>query len=64
MRDLNREIEVVENIIAVLNRCLAVHKHEKQRGSIASCLNDIRLCKRELRRLKGAKEQERDAALK
>lgn len=64
MRDLNREIEVVENIISILNRCLEVHKLEGQAGSVLSCLNDIRLCKKELRRLKAEKEQIRDAAIR
>jgi hypothetical protein len=64
MRDLNREIEVVENIIEILNRCLVVHKLEKQASSVVSCLNDIRLCKKELKRLKAEKEQIRDAPIR
>lgn len=64
MRDLNREIEVVENIISILNRCLEVHKLEKQATSVLNCLRDIRLCKKELRRLKAEKEQIRDAAIR
>ena len=64
MRDLNREIEVVENIISILNRCLEVHKLESKPKNVLSCLNDIRLCKKELRRLKAEKEQIRDAAIR
>jgi hypothetical protein len=51
MRDINREIEVVESIIKVLNRCLEVHKDAKQPKQISDCENDILKCQQELQKL-------------
>jgi hypothetical protein len=51
MRDINREIEVVESIIGVLNKCIAVYEHAKQPQQIANCLEDISKCKKELEKL-------------
>jgi len=51
MRDLNKEIEVVESIIEVLNKCLAIHKQENHHKQVLSCLDDINICKKELQRL-------------
>ena len=51
MRDINREIEVVESIISILNKCLIVHKDAKQPKQIASCESDIAKCQTELQKL-------------
>jgi hypothetical protein len=51
MRDINREIEVVESIIRVLNKCLEVHKNAKQPKQIADCENDILKCQEALQKL-------------
>lgn len=68
MKDINHEIEVVENIIEILKKCLALHIREKQPKQIAAAKKDIQICKKELSRLiearADAKEKEQDAATK
>lgn len=51
MKEIEREIEVVESIIKVLNRCLAVNLTEKQIENIKNNIRDIDFCENELKRL-------------
>ena len=59
MKNINREIEVVENIIQLLNKCLVIAQSGRRQKEIASCKNDIRLCKKELNKLLKEREAER-----
>jgi hypothetical protein len=68
MKDFDREIEVIENIIKILRKCLTVHVNERQTIQVANCINDIRLCRKELKQLieeraNAEKEQAGDAAI-
>jgi hypothetical protein len=65
---IEREIEVVENMIRILNDCLVIYmQNQKKRESIV-VLNDIKMCKAELKKLLAAreaaqKEPAKDAAI-
>jgi uncharacterized protein YktA (UPF0223 family) len=50
--DAIREIEVVENIISVLDKCFKMHIKTKQYIEASRCFRDIQKCKKELKRLK------------
>lgn len=62
MKDLEKEIEVVENIIGVLNRCLALYIKRLDFEQAKRTIQDMVLVKAELRKLIEAKEAEKEAA--
>ncbi len=59
MKTVEREIEVVENIMRILNECLAISLKNKRREEAKRTIQDIHLVQKELSRLK----VEREAAL-
>lgn len=58
-RNVEREIEVVENIMRLLNECLTISLKNKRREEAKNTMKDIHLVKKELNKLKA----EREAAL-
>lgn len=62
--NIEREIQVVENIIRLLNECLAISLKNKQKEECKSILLDMKYCKNELKRLIGirAAKAAREAA--
>ena len=56
MKTVEREIEVVENIIRILNECLSISLKNKRKEEAKSTIKDIHMCKKELQRLKEQKE--------
>jgi hypothetical protein len=56
MKTVEREIEVVENIIRILNECLSISLKNKRKEEAKSTIKDIHLCKKELQRLKEQRE--------
>ena len=58
---LEREIQVVEAIIAQLNECLGIFIKENYHKDIKRTLKDIQICKAELKKLIAAKEAEKEA---
>lgn len=61
---LDREIEVVENIISVLNRCFILHLKRMNYEDAKKTLKDINLVKKELKKLLKMKETELEGELK
>jgi hypothetical protein len=59
MKNIDREIEVVEAILNILNKCWALHDNENQPEQCEAVLNDISLVKQELRKLIESREAER-----
>lgn len=55
--DIQKEIEVLEAMIKVLNRCTVVFKKEKKIESLKNNLMDLSKCKVELKKLIEAKEE-------
>ncbi len=68
--EIQKEIEVLQAMIGVLNRCTVIFKKENKIESLINNLSDLAKCKAELRRLikdkeaaiLGAKEPAKDAA--
>jgi hypothetical protein len=60
MKEIEREIEVLEHMIDLLNRCLYISLKNYRYKEIKSTLSDIQTCKRELRKVK-ARDIEREA---
>jgi hypothetical protein len=58
--NLDHEIEVMENIIRVLKRCLRIHLKEKDLKGTVRTLNDIRIVKREIKRVIDRAESEQE----
>jgi hypothetical protein len=58
---LKREIEVVENLINQLNKCLAIYHKEKMYEEFRVTLVDIQICRKELHKLMAAKKAEMEA---
>jgi hypothetical protein len=56
MKTVEREIEVVENIIRILNECLSISLKNKRKEEAKSTIKDIHMCKKELQRLKEQRE--------
>lgn len=54
--DIEREIQVVENIIKLLKDCLAISIRHKRKKECKSTLKDIKNCEEELQRLIGIRE--------
>lgn len=61
MREVKREIEVVENMIRILNNCLVLYVRKNELRNIKNTLKDIQLCKKELKKLIAAKNVEVEA---
>lgn len=55
--DIQKEIEVLQAMIKVLNRCTVVFKKEKKIESLKNNLMDLSKCKVELKKLIEAKEE-------
>jgi len=51
MNHIDREIEVIQNIIRVLKRCLRIHLKEKDIKGTVRTLHDIRIVKREMKKI-------------
>lgn len=47
-----KEIQAVENMIKMLDRCLAIHLKNLNHEHAISCLKDVEYCKQELYKLK------------
>ena len=56
MKTVEREIEVVENIIRILNECLSISLKNKRKEEAKNTIKDIHMCKKELQRLKEQRE--------
>ena len=56
IEDIQHEIEVLEAMIMVLNRCTVVFTNEKRFKSLKDNLKDLTLCKTELKKLIEARE--------
>jgi len=54
--NLEREIQIVENIIRLLHDCLAISKRHNRKEECKSTLKDIKKCEEELQRLIGIRE--------
>lgn len=54
-KDITKEIEAVENIIRILNQCLAINIKHKKIEAAKDTLKDIQICKEELNKLIEAK---------
>lgn len=52
----NKDVEGLENIIRVLNKCYTLHMKQKHFLEAAKCAKDILICKRELKKLIKAKD--------
>lgn len=50
--DAIKEIEAVESILSVLEKCFRMHIKTKQYIEASRCFRDIQKCKKELKRLK------------
>lgn len=61
MKELEKEILVIQNIIRLLNECLSIALATKNKVSEKECIRDIQLCKKELAKLIAAKERENGA---
>lgn len=63
MKDIEKEILVVENIIRLLKDCLAISRKNKRKEECKSTIKDIQLCENELKRLMNirAAKAEKDA---
>ena len=57
---IEREIEVVENLIDQLNKCVVIFRHSKNFKEIKNTKNDIKKCKVELKRLYEIKHAEKN----
>jgi hypothetical protein len=64
MKDLEKEIAVVKNLIRILNECFAIAMSNKRKEEAKSCRRDIALCTQELNRLLSIREQQLNAAAK
>ena len=60
-KELDLEIRAVENILVLLNRCLRIHLKERQFINAKNVLIDIQVCKKELKKLQAAKQDEAKA---
>ena len=58
MKELKKEIEVVENLIRLLQECFVISLRERQFQEITKILIDIKHCKKELAILVAKKEAE------
>jgi hypothetical protein len=57
MKEVEREIEVVKNMIDILNRCLFISLKNHRVREVKSTVKDIQLCKKELRKLIVARDE-------
>jgi hypothetical protein len=57
-KDIEKEIKAVENILELLNRCLRIHFKHRQFFNAKATLIDIQVCKKELKKLQAAKQDE------
>jgi hypothetical protein len=64
MKELEREIEVVENLLSLLNRCLALYIKDKKYEFAKNTRIDIETVKAELNRLITEREAELVKAVK
>lgn len=58
MKDKEKEIRAVENIIRLLNSCLVIHLRNADLKSVKATIIDIQKCKRELKKLIVAEDAE------
>jgi hypothetical protein len=58
MRDLEKEIQAVNSILKVLNKCLGVYLENREISNAKKTLRDIQIVKHELKKLTIAKAEE------
>jgi hypothetical protein len=58
-KNLDREIEVVRNILRILYKCKKLYQQENQLQELAATIKDIETVKTELLKLIAAKEAEK-----
>lgn len=63
MKEKDKEIEVVENLIRILKRCLKISKDNKRFYEVIRIKHDILICKKELKLLKQEREKLKNAAI-
>jgi hypothetical protein len=51
MRDLEKEIAVIENLIRLLKSCRTIAKNNNRIEEVISCNKDIETCQAELKKL-------------
>jgi ribosomal protein L16/L10AE len=51
MKDFEKEIQIVENMIRLLNQCLTIHLKKRQFKEVKRVLSDIRICKDEIKKI-------------
>lgn len=61
-KELDKEIRAIENILVLLNRCLRIHLKNHQFINTKNTLIDIQVCKKELKKLQAAKQDEAKAS--
>lgn len=62
MKDIQKEIEAVENVIRLLNEYIAICITHSRKEEIKTTLKDIAMCKLELKKLVAIKEKDLEAA--
>ena len=58
MKEIEREIEVIQNMIRLLNECRNIALTNKNILEVKACDKDIKLCKEHLKRLWEKREME------
>ena len=56
MSQIEKEIEVIENIINVLRRCLMIYVKERDYLRMIETMKDIMKCRKELEKIKKTSE--------
>jgi prefoldin subunit 5 len=57
MKEIEREVQVIENLIRILNDCRNIALTNNRLEEVESCTNDIETCKQHLKKLWGKREQ-------
>jgi hypothetical protein len=58
MREIEREIKVIKNMIRLLNECRKIALANNRLEEVESCNNDIKTCKQHLKKLMEKREKE------
>lgn len=61
MRNLEKEIQAVNGIINILNKCMRIYLENREIINAKKTLKDIQLCKHELKKLIAARVEVMDA---
>jgi hypothetical protein len=57
MKEVEKEIKVIENMIRLLNECRNISLSNNRLEEVESCNNDIKTCKQHLKKLWEKREQ-------